>query len=91
LTDDFRNDQSCHGSVVPILTTPRVGSDRLLDIHITPCPDFVEDDPCALDQQASAFRQLDAARGSIQKRHTQGVLHVRDRFGYRWLGQCEAF
>ena len=43
------------------------------------------------DEKATAFRQLDSARGSIQERRTQDVLHVRNRFRNRRLRKCEAF
>jgi hypothetical protein len=50
---------------------------------------LVEDRPCAFDEKTPAFRQLDAARGSIQEWRTQSMLHVRDCFGNRRLRQRE--
>jgi len=88
LTDDFRD--------YPRERLDRTNSDfasggvgHMLDVQHT-LSDFVEDDPCAFDEHAPAVRQFDAARRAIEQRRAQGLLHIRDRFGNRWLGQREA-
>ncbi len=53
--------------------------------------DLVEDHPRVRDEKPPGFRQRDAARGSIEQRYSEDMLHVRDRLGDGRLGQGEAF
>ena len=70
------------GSVVPILISPRVGSECSNVVNAQ--AQLVEDDTSALQQQVSAIGQLDTMRMTIEQRCAEYAPY-RDRLGYGGL------
>src|ERR1700742_2589130 len=50
---------------------------------------FVENDARAIDKKATAFSEFNSARGAIQQRSPDGLLHLGDGLGDRRLRQPE--
>ena len=76
------------GGVVPIRTSPTVGSDKSFDV-LYALPQLIEGGVAATEHRAPVFGEFDATRISLQKTHTERVLQVADRARNHGVGDGE--
>ena len=76
------------GGVVPIRTSPAVGSDEEFDV-LDALPQLIEGGMAATEHGAPILGELDAARIALQQTHAEGVLQFADRARDDGMGDGE--